>query len=292
MWGLDGSGVTTWTEVPFDLNPNDFAGLVTIWPRYSTVRNPNTLPSCAALFGSNPTGEETAELAYWSWPPTNAGDIATTTEFELPTLPSSGAGVVIDLDPTVEGNGYNPVRTGLPVWQYGVYRGSETLTCDNARCNKVYWNTAVGFDPTVADCRLVMQATAAAAPGLVNGVTPGGVYPVITFDVPLTALVDGKVEVVCEQDPLDGDGSGVTTGYTDFGEPIQFCYRFDGTVATSLEDCEWTSPGGGGGGGDPIPECVNGDDCYDGLICTDDVCKGGFCSYNPLPGCTEPIPPQ
>ncbi len=289
-WGFDDEGVTTWEELPFGTRPGDVAGVYPNWMNYTTVQDPNTLPSCAAFFGGNPV-DGSIVPSLWSWPPSQPGDVAIVTELEQPPLPpASGEGVVVDLDPTVEGNGYDPVRTGEVVWQYAIYRGDEDLTCDGQPCNKVYWNTAIGFDPTVPDCRLVMQATAAAAPGLVDGVTPGGVYPVITFDVPLTvASVDGA-KVVCDQDPLDGDGSGVTTGYTTFGEPLQFCFQFDGTIASSLEDCTWTSSdgggGGGGGGGGPQLDCNDDGDCDDSDPCTFDTCKQNRCAYNPVPNCT------
>jgi hypothetical protein len=91
------------------------------------------------------------------------------------------------LDPTVPaGNAWNatnpdPVPTD-PVWQYAVYRGAEDLNCGTESCQKLYWNVAIGFDPTAPNCNVFATATASDASQMVNGLTPASsTYPVITF---------------------------------------------------------------------------------------------------------------
>jgi len=151
----------------------------------------------------------------------------------------------VDLDPTIEGNAYAS-PTNDPVWQYAIYKGDEALLCDGVPCQKVYWNTAIGFDPTVAGCHLIAEATAASDPGLIDGWTPAATtYPLITVDVLLTSTPDElnpTVELLCHQNPLNGTDSGVQTTYTSVDLPEQLCYWFDGTTASSVTDCTWTTP--------------------------------------------------
>lgn len=285
VWQLGPSGVVTWGEVAYASMPGDLTG---VWERFSAFTNTPTnerLPRCEPLVGAD-VSDAGPYAVRWAWPPTTNGDTVARLDLELPGAGSSGA-VLIDLDPTVQGNGYPSPLVGAAVWQYGVYRGTEQLACGASSCNKVYWNTAVGFDPTRPDCTLYVEATAAPSPGLVNDQTPtnSAAWPVITMQVPLTQMTGDGVEVVCRQNPLNGTGSGVTTTYTQPGEVVGFCHRFDGTQATSVEGCDWTPidlpppPTG-------IP-CTDAPDCNDQDDCTVDSCVDNLCSYTVLdsPSC-------
>ncbi|MCA9515672.1 MAG: hypothetical protein KC635_12070 [Myxococcales bacterium] len=174
----------------------------------------------------------------------------------------AGGTVTTSLDPTIEGNAWSPPHTGDEVWQYAVFRGTEALPCGGVPCNKVYWNTAIGFDPAGKGCHLQLEFTAAAAPGLVNGATAvtSAAYPYVVADVPLTNA-DGSA-VVCKKHPLNGPD--VVTTYTDPGETKQFCHRWDGVLASTVAACVDVPTG-----------CTTDLECNDGNPCTADVCVGG-----------------
>jgi len=139
------------------------------------------------------------------------------------------------LDPAQpEGNVYtatdgpNPAPAGSPVWQYAVYAGPESLTCGADSCNKVYWNVALGFDPTAAGCTLTTTATAGTAATLPELSTPeASTWPVIAVNVPLTLPGGG---LACSAHPLNGEPAGVTTGYTEVRAEVSFATRFDGVT--------------------------------------------------------------
>ncbi len=153
-----------------------------------------------------------------------------------------GTFVSYELDPTIVGNAWDPPNDDKAVWQYAIYSGAEDLDCDGVSCQKVYWNTAVGFDTSVAGCRLIAEATAAPSPGLTDGTTPEfTTWPLISVDVPLTSTPESDeedVELLCLQHPLGSPE--VRTIYTDVHTPQTLCHRFDGTSAQSLANCEWT----------------------------------------------------
>jgi hypothetical protein len=138
------------------------------------------------------------------------------------------------LDPALpEGNVYtaatgtNPAPAGSPVWQYAIYAGEEALDCGGEPCQKVFWNVAIGFDPTVGDCTLTTAATAGTATSLPELETPAAsTWPFIDVNVTLT-LPDGGL--ACSAHPLNGTPSGVATDYTDVNDPPRvFAHGFDG----------------------------------------------------------------
>jgi hypothetical protein len=125
---------------------------------------------------------------------------------------------VFQLQPDGEGNA-GPIP---PVaWQTAIYSGQEEFE-DFDKC---YWNLALGLDvaalQALAPCRVELTGTASGTP-FEGGVSPDAVFPVITWSVPLD--LDGGP--LCDPQALNGEGSGVQTGYTDFeGEP--FAYELD-----------------------------------------------------------------
>jgi len=124
----------------------------------------------------------------------------------------------IVLDPTVgPGNAYSAASpdpdTDDAVFQYAVFVGTEALTSGGDPAGKRYWNVAIGLDTDAlgAGCRLRTRATASDGP-LTNNAPPAGTtYPVIAYDVTLTADAGGVME--CGHNPVNGVGSGVNTTY-------------------------------------------------------------------------------
>ena len=285
VWELSPSGIGAWEAVPYASLPADLEGVYSKFTTFASVVPRARLPRCEPLIGTRVIDESLVPVR-WSWSPSANGDTATRLDLDLPGGGSGGPQpTTVDLDPTVEGQGYETPRPGEAVWQYSVYRGAEALRCGDASCNKIYWNTAVGFDATRPDCTLVVDATASPAPGLVDDHTPdnSAAWPIITMRVPLTG---GSGEVLCRQNPLNGAGSGVTTTYTQSGEVVSFCHRFDGSTASSVEGCDWSPidvppPAGIG--------CVNDLDCDDQNDCTVDTCVANLCSYTVLdaPACRD-----
>ncbi len=148
-------------------------------------------------------------------------------------------GDTVTLDPTVgPGNAYNLANPDPDlsdaVWQYATYLGVESLPCGLVSCNKLYWNVAIGFEPSFRDCAIVASATASTSSQMTNALTPPATtYPWIAFEGALTADADGG-GLVCDQNPLNELGSGVVTHYTPVSTPKPFCHRYDGVdVATS-----------------------------------------------------------
>ncbi|MFO0745831.1 MAG: hypothetical protein U1F43_09170 [Myxococcota bacterium] len=153
---------------------------------------------------------------------------------------TGGGGTSLTLDPTIVGNAWavDPDPSDA-VWQYQVSRGAEQLSCDGAPCNKLYWNTAVGFDATAAGCSLHFEATASDGSGFESGATPAAtIYPYIAYDVQLT---DDTGALVCRQNPLDAvpDATdGVRSVYTGLDAPRSFCHHFDGSSVSTSSGCE------------------------------------------------------
>ncbi len=188
--------------------------------------------------------DQTAVLAFACT--TGTGDVADTRLHLSPITVTCGANAPIVLDPTVgPGNAWTSSspdpHTTDAIWQYATYLGTESLLCDGLPCNKLFWNVALGFDATVGDCRISASATAAGLDVMNDGLTPAGTtYPWLRYDVDLTNPEGG---LACDQHPLDG-GDGVTTEYTLVSAPKRFCHRFDGGVATTLNDPACRAPRG------------------------------------------------
>jgi len=117
---------------------------------------------------------------------------------------------------------------------YGIYRGVEELDCGNGSCNKLYWNVAVGFDPTVPNCTLYFDATASASTSLLpDGSLPEGTYwPWLEATVPLTGPSGG---LVCTQHPM-GSGAYPAVAHA-MTAANQGCYKYDGFTATRAAWC-------------------------------------------------------
>jgi hypothetical protein len=150
------------------------------------------------------------------------GSGAETVLYREPLEIKCGTSTVISLVPDFgKGNAWSsasadPAPTDA-IWQYAVYAGDESLTCNGQPCNKRYWNVAIGLDPTVDNCRLTTKMTASAGV-LSSFATPANsTYPLINVDVNLTDA-NG---VICTKHPLDG-GNGVGTSYTGISSPHVF----------------------------------------------------------------------
>ncbi len=140
-----------------------------------------------------------------------------------------GGDVVLGIPPNPRPAEIDPV-----LHNYGVYRGVEELDCGSGSCNKLYWNVAVGFDPTVADCTLYFDATVSAASTLENGQLPAGQWwPWLEATVPLTGPGGG---LVCTQHPM-GSPEYPAMAYA-VDDSTQGCYRYDGASVTEAEMCE------------------------------------------------------
>jgi|GEM_PF-1153718 len=132
-----------------------------------------------------------------------------------------------------------------------VTRGSEGLA------NKIYWNVALGLDEAsfpAAECRLTTAATASAGPlpGLTTGA--GATYPVLRWDVALSA---GGARV-CTLHQVDAAPAGVATAYATAPDGVAFQH------------------------GASLPTgCTSDAQCSDGDPCTQDVCvAGGACVFH------------
>ncbi len=118
---------------------------------------------------------------------------------------------------------------GPVIYQSAMYTGHEGFT----NFDKCYWNFAFGVDLTAlaanGPCHIEARGTAAGT-RFTTGTSPDAVYPVVTWNVPLT-VADGAL--ACGSHPLNGTGSGVQTTYTGFaGETFGFELDCDTTVIT------------------------------------------------------------
>ncbi len=137
-------------------------------------------------------------------------DPVASAEILLPEPDLSGA-VLLDPTHTAEGNVWNsanPKPSDIPahILQMASYHGEESLLCDGEPCNKLYWNTAIAFDPTVPGCRLAFEAVAARVSSLVEGqLPPDSMWPVIIGRVPLTTTPTEEgapASLACTRHPL------------------------------------------------------------------------------------------
>jgi hypothetical protein len=146
--------------------------------------------------------------------------------------------------PTARPNGNQSVEVDGHTLNYGIYCGAEDLACDDAEtaeiesCNKAYWNLAISLDDLSAvgePCTLAFNASATdGSQALTNGLptATGASYPYIDVNATLTPAA-------CQQNPLNGEGSAVTTVYRgDLGgltPPLTMCSQCDGTAVTSVD---------------------------------------------------------
>lgn len=120
-------------------------------------------------------------------------------------------------------------------YQTGIYRGEE----DFPELDKCYWNLAFGIDegPSAANCRIIASGTASSAPFDATGATPDNtVWPYVSFSVPIT---DASGNVACGQNPLNGEGSAVTTQYTGIeGSRFPHAWQCGETPVTQRIECQ------------------------------------------------------
>jgi hypothetical protein len=172
---------------------------------------------------------------------------------------------VTPLSPSVgKGNAWaspsdDPAPTDA-IWQYAVYAGDESLQCNGRPCNKLYWNVAVGLDPSFDDCTLTTTMTASDGP-LSDFTTPASTtYPYIEVDVQLT----DSAGLACGRHALDGQGE-VTTTYTSIGGGENFDASLSGAgfAAPSVVD----------------PNLCGGLTCAAGATCVAGRCVTAFSSW-------------
>ncbi|MFT7579752.1 MAG: hypothetical protein ACI9MR_001418 [Myxococcota bacterium] len=156
------------------------------------------------------------------------------------TLSCTGAAGTVTY-PLANGGGlgqHGPVTAagvGVPgVFDWATYQGNESLTSNGEPLQKCFWNRAVGLDLTsfqaggVTSCTLSGIATASETPEIsdVLGGTSSS-YPIIRFSVDV--LSEGTT--LCENQPLNGDGSGVTTEYVTSDTDPTTLQPFTGTLS-------------------------------------------------------------
>jgi len=143
----------------------------------------------------------------------------------------------IVLDPSAgPGNVWSasdPAPAG-PIWQAATFVGASDVACSGGTCPALYWNVAVGFDPTAPGCTLTTRATAGGASLLPGFTTPEGhTWPWIDVAVDLT---DANGQLACGRHPLNGVSAGVSTAYTPLDAERAFCHRFAASEGVSSSE--------------------------------------------------------
>ncbi len=123
------------------------------------------------------------------------------------------------------------------VYQWATYFTDEHFDADDI--DKCAWTMGIGLDldKLGPDCRFEAIATATDGRFIEPAMhTPKDtVYPVIRYKVRLT---DGQGALVCGNNPLDGEGSGVQTEYTSYaGQAFEVGAGCDGEVFTNTLAC-------------------------------------------------------
>ncbi len=118
------------------------------------------------------------------------------------------SGQVYEISPVAGVGNIGPLEPFI--FEHAIYHGHEELP----GIDKCYWNLAIGLDTALTDhqgCRLSARATASPEM-LEGGMTPlNTTWPIIDYAVEITGANGG---LVCDQNPLNGEDSGVTTRYT------------------------------------------------------------------------------
>ncbi len=144
-------------------------------------------------------------------------------------------GVTYPIDPTVSRvTDAEAEPSGSPL-TYNAYRDTTSFACDGGTCNGLYWNLAFDLTdlPDLGSCTLEFSATATNGEGVfVNGLpaNAGSSYPYIDVDVTMSGD-----EQSCQQNPLNGEESGVLTGYHGdlTNNAVAMCSTYDGATAAA-----------------------------------------------------------
>jgi hypothetical protein len=180
--------------------------------------------------------------------------------YRAPLVLTCDAGSVTLPAVTSKGNVYAPSNPDPNladvVWQYANFLGEEALSCAGSPCNKLYWNVAIGLDPTIDNCILTTRMSAARDGTFAGLSTPAATtYPYIDVNVRLTDASG----LACNKHPLNGDGSGVSTRYT----PINAAVTFTQAYSALVDECQ-----------------LNTDNCHANATCTD-TASAFSCACNP-----------
>ncbi len=201
------------------------------------------------LFGADGERDWTAVFGLACTAGTNT--VATTLHYgDLAVVCTSGiTTTVFPLNP-VGDTGNNSSTVGDHTVRYGVYRGTEDLSCDEVgtpeveSCNKVFWNLAISLDDLapLGTCTLAFSATATdGGRGFANGLPVGtGVsYPFIDVTATLAPPT-------CQRHALNGGGAVRTAYRGDLNgqAPVILCSSFDGVEAGPVvgADCSDSCP--------------------------------------------------
>jgi len=184
------------------------------------------------------------------------------------TIDCGAAEDYVVIDPSGQGNvdltAAPNVNTGGYLFGAAVYHGVEGLA------NKVYWNVALGLDldnAPAATCTLRARGTAS-ADALAGNATPAGTsWPVVAWDVDLTA----SGARVCTDTAID-EGGGVATGYTALDSPVTFAYHIASATGV-VESATYCGDG----------DVDAGEQCDDGGTAAGDGCDAS-CQLEDDPG--------
>jgi hypothetical protein len=211
---------------------------------------------CDGWFGQDQTSPAESNVLGVIWDVDEAGSI-TPREILADGLDAFGTpGEVFSFDPqdAASSHDYNPTEgpgnawssdqdLTDPLWQFATFRDTENFLCSSGACTKRFWNIALGIDPAKQSCSVEFMATAARSGHVSSGfIQSSGQWPIIRYKAKLTGTSETD-NIICRQNPLDGDMSGV---FTDFVTPteVRFCHAFSNAGVESVPGCQTVFPDG------------------------------------------------
>ncbi len=131
------------------------------------------------------------------------------------------------------------------VFQWATYQGDEQLTSNGQDLEKCYWNRAVGLDTAAFEALGVTSCTLSAigtATDTLDGIatlgSAGFTYPIVRWSVVVYTAANattGTPATLCGPNPLNGDGSGVTTEYVSASTDPQTLMPITGMMACGAD---------------------------------------------------------